>query len=281
MSDDPWFARLREGLFKDPATNHRKRMGEALWLYGYLHICADLETGQLYRNYKTISDESGIPESTVRKMMEKLKKIPAHGVEPYIRVRQLSRTLYIQITKWVPPKIWERVPKSGHPKNSEGVHIRENGCPSVERVPKSGHPLNSGNNGSKPSRVSIDGHSNKTPITRPNKRESISLNKSSDSKSIDGKKTNPDIKIAVDHYHDEFYKIHGFKPTINGAAVKTFQRLLKDDGIGIDELKELIPGYLSLNDDYVRNRGYPVELLPKKINALRLHKKQPASEFVY
>lgn len=167
MSKNPWFARFREGLFKDPSGKHRKRMGEAIWLYGYLHICADLKTGQLFRTYETMADESGIPKGTVRRMLKKLKK-PRPGLpDGYIIVRQLSRGLHLSITKWEPPGRGKRVPMNGHPKNSEGDHIRKNECSSMERVSINEHSPNDQNNELKSSRVFTDSHSNKTHITRP------------------------------------------------------------------------------------------------------------------
>jgi len=275
MNNNPWFARIREGLFKDPSGKHRAQMGEAIWVYGYLHICASWKTGQFNHTYKSISSGTGIPESTVRKMIEKLKTPPPGELEGYIKVRQLSRGLHIQITKWDPPEDNKRAPKSGQSENGEGAQIRENGCPSMERVPKSGHPLNNGNIEEKSPRVPKSGQSYKTLNKTQKKEESLSLSKSSSKKPKAAKKTNPEIKVAIDHYHDEFLRIHGFKPAINGAAGKTFQNLLGDGGRSLIEIKELTTAYLSQPNAKLIEAGFPVEWLPGNINGLLLKKKQP------
>lgn len=123
--------------------------------------------------------------------------------------------------------------------------------------------------------------------TTKNTRENPSPPKSSDSKSGTNKKANANIKVSIDYYHNKFSQTHGFEPRSNGAAAKTFQKLLDGDEktgtppIPIGELKELITDYLSLPDEYLIERGYPVELLPKKIDAIRLKKKQPERGFVH
>ena len=279
MSKNPWFARIREGLFKDPSGKHRKQMGEAIWLYGYLHICADLETGEWRHTYKSISDATGIPKSTARKMMDKLKNIPPGETEGYIKVRQLSRSLYLQITKWNPT----RVPKSGHSENGEGAHIRENGCPSVERVPKSGHSLNNGNNEGKTPRVPKSGHSYKT-LNKTQKKREKNLSISSDSKHPKptkkaAKKTNPNIRAAIGHYRTEYFRIREEQPFLNGTAQKTFKWLLEGDKekqnppIQIGELKEIITAYLSQQSNKLIEAGFPIEWLPGNINGLLLKEK--------
>lgn len=118
----------------------------------------------------------------------------------------------------------------------------------------------------------------KPPIKYKNKREISSLKTLPDSKPKLNKKTNPDIRVAVDHYHDEFVRIHGIKPTINGAHAKIFQGLLGDGGRSLGEVMELTTGYLSLDDEKLKSKGFPVEWLPGNINGLLLKKKQSNPE---
>jgi len=160
MSSNDWFARIREGLVRDPDAPHYKKMGNALWVYLILHMGADLETGQLFRTFKTISNESGIPEATVRKMIKKLE------IGEYIKTVRMPRGLHIQITKWCPPGE-KRVSTSGRSKTRESVQNRTRECPKQNTVSKSGHSPNGQNNGSKPSRVSTSGRSNETHIQDP------------------------------------------------------------------------------------------------------------------
>ena len=112
-----WWAALRRGLFSDPTGKHFKKMGGSVWLYGHLHLAADWETGALIRTYKTLANETGIPERTLQRMMQNLKK---HG---YVEVVQLARALSIKITKWKPISIRTRAAKSGEAESGEGRHI--------------------------------------------------------------------------------------------------------------------------------------------------------------
>jgi len=270
-----WWVRIREGLVRDPDAPHYKKMGNALWVYLSLHMGADLETGELFRTYKTISNETGIPAPTVRKMMKKLE------IGGYIKTVRLARGLHIQILKWVPVKKKKKASKSGRSLIGESVQNRKRECPNQNKVPESGHSLNGQNDESNHARVSITGRSNETHITRPNKKESLSPESESQSKAKAQRKTNPDIRKAINHYHAEFNRIHGFKPHVNGAACKTFQRLLEDDDRSLESVNKLTTDYLNLPDQKLKDKGYPVEWLPGNINGLLLQKKQPEQGFVF
>jgi len=278
MSKTPWFARIREGLFRDPSGKHRRRMGEAVWLYLYLHMCADLETGQLLRRYKTIADETGIPESSAKKMMLKLKR------DGYIKTSRLSRGLVIQITKWDPVKKTGRVTKYGPSENEVIDHIRTSDRPYPDRGTTDGPSLNGSKDKKNHATGTTDGLSNETQLTRPNtpgvNSSDLKGGKKS-SKSKESKPANPDVNILMAHYHDEFLRIHGCKPELGGRAAKEFKTLLETNGRSLDEFKVLVTEYLSLNDPELKKEGYPVPWFPSRINGLLLKKKQPESEFVY
>ena len=278
-NNNGWWARIREGLVRDPDAPHYKKMGSAIWVYLNLHMGADLETGQLLRTYQTISDETGIPESTVRKMMKKLV------AGKYIQTTRMARGLHIQVLKWEPVKKKKRLPISGQSKTGVSVQNSKRECPNQNIVSKSGHSLSNGNNGSTPPRVSTSGRSNET-LNETQKIREKNYSISADSKHPKptqkaAKKSNPDIRVAIDHYHNEYFRIHGIKPVINGAAGPIFKRLLENGGRSIDEIKELTTGYLSQPDEKLREKGYPVEWLPGNINGLMLKKKQPERGFVH
>lgn len=91
-----WWAPLRAGLFSDPTGKHYKRMGPALWLYGYLHIGADWKEGTLERKYETIHNHSGIPTRNLQRMMKRLEKFG------YVEVTRKAKSMVISITKWRP-----------------------------------------------------------------------------------------------------------------------------------------------------------------------------------
>ena len=91
-----WWAPIRSGLTTDP--KHRKRMGNAIWVYLYLQTYADRETGWLFRSCKQISDDLEESVKTVRRQMEKLED------RGYIELKRKQYGFEIQITKWKPIK---------------------------------------------------------------------------------------------------------------------------------------------------------------------------------
>jgi len=132
--------------------------------------------------------------------------------------------------------------------------------------------------------VPKSGHPNKTHITRPNTHGDNSSDLKGgkkSSKAKESKPTSPGVKVLMDHYHDEFLRIHGCKPELGGRAAKEFKTLLETNGRNLDEFKELVTDYLLLNDPELKKEGYPVPWFPSRINGLLLKKKQPESEFVF
>lgn len=281
-TSNSWFARIREGLVRDPDAPHYRKMGNAIWVYLNLHMGADMVTGQLFRTYKTISRESGIPEPTVRKMMTRLE------TGEYIKTVRMARGLHIQILKWEPVKKKRRVSISGQSKSGESIQNSKRECPNQNIVSISGQSLNGQNNESKFVRVSTSGRSNETHITRPKTQGGISNDFKGGKKSTkpkESKPTNPDVKILIDHYHDEFLRIHGRTPelsgTTGGRAAKEFKTLLEATGRTLEEFKGLITDYLSLKDPKLHEAGYPVPWFSNRINGLLLQKKQPERGFVH
>ena len=100
------------------------------------------------------------------------------------------------------------------------------------------------------------------------------------SKKTAGKSTaNPDVKMAIDHYSDEYLRIHGTRPYVNGAACKTFKALL--NARPIEQVNTLTTRYLSLADEKLRNKGFPIEWLPNHINGLLMAEKKTERGLVY
>jgi len=98
------------GLVDDPRGKHAKRMGKAVWLYLYLIIHSNWETGRLVRTYETISNDMGIPDRTLKDWMSVLKKFK------YVVIVRNPHSLSIQITKWEGIK---RKMRSAEPRTSE------------------------------------------------------------------------------------------------------------------------------------------------------------------
>ena len=78
--------------------------------------------------------------------------------------------------------------------------------------------------------------------------------------------TNPDIKIAIDHFHDEYLLVYKVKPEILGAHAKIFQNQLKKRSI--DDLKILIWLYLRDDDPFLTGRCHPIALFTTRIDVL-------------
>ncbi|MDQ3802267.1 MAG: helix-turn-helix domain-containing protein [Acidobacteriota bacterium] len=89
-----WWGPVWRGLVADREARHYRRMRCAFWLFAYLIIHADRQTGSLTRRYRTIAADMGIPERTVRRWLFVLRR---HG---YVIARQTGRSLVIHISKW-------------------------------------------------------------------------------------------------------------------------------------------------------------------------------------
>jgi Helix-turn-helix domain len=89
-----WWAPVWRGLVMDEQAVHFKKMGTAVWLYLYFLLHADRAAGFLKRKSRTISRDMGIKERTVRKWRSTLRR------QGYIKTRQSSTYLNIEITKW-------------------------------------------------------------------------------------------------------------------------------------------------------------------------------------
>jgi len=154
---------MRKGLFCDPKGKHYRRLGMAIWVYGYLHQGADLETGKLVRKYETIHQETDIPLRNIQRMMKKLEKLK------YIEVVRRPHCLSIQITKWRPISVKKSSAISGGSAGKSSAindavirHDCRGDSPLMTRSAISGGSLSNsklkGNNGSS----AISGGSNET-----------------------------------------------------------------------------------------------------------------------
>ncbi len=259
-----WWAGIRNGLVTDPHAKHIKAMGSSLPLYLYLHLFADREKGRLFRKYQTISEHMGIPVSTLKKWMKRLKS------RGYVELTSLGNGLHIQIAKFRPI----RSTKSGQ----EKYQIEQGEVPDSTRGIKVGTPSNPSKQNGNYACSSNNGISKESIKESIKERECLTQDNSS-KKTATKSPTNPDVKVAVAHYSDECYRIHGIRPHVNGAACKTFQRLLNTRSV--EQVKTLTTGYLSLADEKLRDKGYPIEWMSNHINRLMMAEKTPERGFVY
>src|SRR5438128_1159639 len=91
-----WWGPIWRGLVSDGEGKHMKIMGNALWLFVYLVIHADWQTGRLYRKQATIATDMGIKLRTVCFWLTVLRK------GGYIKVHSTGRASEIEIQKWKP-----------------------------------------------------------------------------------------------------------------------------------------------------------------------------------
>jgi hypothetical protein len=92
----PWWAHLRSGLVRDPTSKHRKAIGHAIWLYIYLLVVANWESGTLFRRISTIAAETGFNVRSIHRWLRILRKTG------YINSSSNGRSVNISITKWRP-----------------------------------------------------------------------------------------------------------------------------------------------------------------------------------
>jgi hypothetical protein len=93
-----WWGPVWRGLFVDPAGKHYRAMGRALWLYGYLIVHANRQTGTLYRMVATIAHDMQVSERTIHAWLSVLRR------HEYISTKTTGRALVIRIEKWRPLK---------------------------------------------------------------------------------------------------------------------------------------------------------------------------------
>ncbi|HZS45853.1 MAG TPA: helix-turn-helix domain-containing protein [Blastocatellia bacterium] len=92
-----WWAAVWRGLVFDKEAKHYRRIRTALWLYLYLLLHANWETGRLFRKYSTIAADMGISERTIRNWMMQLKS------NRYVDIETTGRSVVIHIRKY---KAW-------------------------------------------------------------------------------------------------------------------------------------------------------------------------------
>ena len=99
VSKTNWWTPLWRGLVIDETAKHYRAMGgNSVWLYLYLLVFANRQTGALFRRISTIAKDMGLNPRTISRWMHTLK------TNGYIETCQTGRSLQISITKWKPIK---------------------------------------------------------------------------------------------------------------------------------------------------------------------------------
>jgi hypothetical protein len=132
-----WWAKIRRGLFVDPKAKHYKKMGSAIWLYGYLHQRAHSDgDGTVQFKYETASRDTGVQVRTLKRMMKTLKN-------GYVSVKRNPKSLTVKIINFKLPKYQKRELKGDIYKGDNIVlseDEREDRCVLSEVTDVSHHP---------------------------------------------------------------------------------------------------------------------------------------------
>lgn len=104
-SPKQWWAPIWKGLVMDEEAKHYRKMRNALWLFLYLLLNANRQTGFLARKIRTISADMGLSRDTILRWLNALRK------DGYVTTQNTGRYLTIQIMKWKPIPGARRTPR--------------------------------------------------------------------------------------------------------------------------------------------------------------------------
>ena len=91
-----WWGFVWRGLIVSRSGKHYRVLGRAIWLFLYLIIHANRNTGTLYRRIRTVALDMNIPERTIQLWLKILRD------NGYVSTERTGRSLIIHITKWKP-----------------------------------------------------------------------------------------------------------------------------------------------------------------------------------
>jgi Helix-turn-helix domain len=81
-------------LVVEQTGKHYRAMRSAVWLYLYLVVHADRQSGELFRRIATIAQDMGLKAPTIGRWMAALRK------HSYIRSEKTGRALKITVLRW-------------------------------------------------------------------------------------------------------------------------------------------------------------------------------------
>lgn len=110
----------------------------------------------------------------------------------------------------------------------------------------------------------------KDKLSEVKRKEEKSTRKPRSASAPSSKTPDPNIKILIDHYHEEFLRLHPtVQPLIRGPADgRAIQDLLK--GRPPEKLRGLMTRYLETSNDFYRAKGYPIWLFARDIVGIEL-----------
>jgi len=92
------------------------------------------------------------------------------------------------------------------------------------------------------------------------------------------KPKNPDIKVFIDYYHDQFLSKFEEKPIIDGGKDGAIiGKLLKTHSL--ERLKELINAFFNSKDPFIQQSGYTIGVFKTQINKLLTENKRSQNKY--
>jgi len=259
-----------EGLL---THDHIDKMGFSVFLFMEL-LRRSKGTPRVEVTYRDLQEKLGKPIRTLENWMKNLRD------ENYITVEG-KNPMIVTIKKYRSIKSGQIQPLQDP--DSKGTNPPEMVGPEKRNPPGMVETSSNmvGPNAITPVKTDIS----EPPLKYKNKRErnpSKTFNSSKPEKPKQADpKTNPAIKVAMDHFHVEYLRIHGVPPRMNGGKHgAVYKRILEGSGetgntpLSIDKLKEVITGFLSQKNKTVASAGYPIEWLENSINGLMLKEKE-------
>jgi len=81
------------------------------------------------------------------------------------------------------------------------------------------------------------------------------------------KKADPEVKLFIDYYYEEFKKRFRAAPIINGGKDGSLVKELLGT-IGLEELKRLLGLFFKAEDEFIKDSGYTIGVFKSQINKL-------------
>ncbi len=85
---------VKQGLVRDPEAKHVRRMRQAVWLFLFLIVSVNRQTGRRLISPVVVAQEMGLPEATVRSWLGHLRKAG------YLSTQRQGRLVRVKIVRW-------------------------------------------------------------------------------------------------------------------------------------------------------------------------------------
>lgn len=267
-----WHIRLSGHLFKEP--RHLTTIGPAIWLYLYLLLNRDHITLRLNRRINSLSRCLDASEATVKRWLKVLRE------NRYISIVYSKNIMKITVPDLGKNHfgfVWKFVRlDSSKMSYLDSRQLKNDPEPSSKMSYLTSFFTGINSLQAKGFHEKVEKpiqdlfYSNKTYDDLKIKEEEMAKEKQA---------SNPDIKILIDHYHNEILTVHEFPPITGSKAAGIFKHLLKT--FSCEDLIILISAYVRLKDENLKSHAYTLNFFSDSINRLQMAgvlKKKKASD---